>query len=135
MFFKRQLQNLEEAGLTSSKENARDKVFSKTALFHEADFKLVDKRSIVRKQTQKSSKPSNVELMHEIEKSEVEAELTVALAEIDEYKKLMNRSTELSKLLKPSYLRTTQKSASLLARLNFWSDTLREIQDNKVVTC
>lgn len=71
----------------------------------------------------------------EKEKHDIEAELTVTLAEIDEYKKLMNRSEELSHLLKPSYLSTTRKSALLLAKLNVWSDALRVIQENKDATC
>lgn len=136
LYVSRQLHLLEKLGLMSSKGSGRSKVFSKTALFHETEFELVDKRSTKSQTTQRvTTDQSAVGTTLEKEKHDIEAELTVTLAEIDEYKKLMNRSEELSHLLKPSYLSTTRKSALLLAKLNVWSDALRVIQENKDATC
>lgn len=134
-FVSRQFHLLEKVGLISSKGSGRNKVFSKTAQFHKADFELVDKRSKANKAIQPMKRDPSTVVTLEKEKNGIEAELTVALAEIDEYKVLMSRSTELSQLLKPSYLRATQRSTLLLAKLNVWSDALSVVQNDKVATC
>ncbi|MBY8168088.1 hypothetical protein KW507_15545 [Vibrio fluvialis] len=139
LFVTRQLQSLVEAGLIVCKGSGRKKVFTKTDLFHKADFELVDKRNsgrtLVKKAQQNDNRHSSIFAELEKERTDIEAELTVTLAEIEEYKNLMRRSDELNSLLRPAYSETAQKAATLMAKLNVRSSVLDLLRRKETSAC
>lgn len=139
LFVARQLQSLLEAGLIISKGTGRKKVFAKTDLFYKTDFKLIDKRTygetFIANKQQDDNGRSLISTELEKERKDIEAELTVTLAEIEEYKGLMRRSDELSSLIRPLYSETTQKAATLMAKLNVRSGVLDLLRNKEASTC
>lgn len=139
LYVARQIQSLEEAGLIISKGTGRKKVFTKTELFHKTDFEPIDKRtsnaSLMNKTQQHDYNHSSIYAELEKEKTDIETELTVTLAEIEEYKDLMKKSDELSSLLRPSYCETTQKAATLMAKLNVRSSVLDLLRNKEAPAC
>ncbi|MDF5081806.1 hypothetical protein [Vibrio parahaemolyticus] len=136
LFVARQIETLVDAGLLSVKRFGKKKKFFKTERFRQSALKVVTKR----KRAQKEGTPSvskNMSLLHELlsEKTNIEAELAITLAEVDEYKALMARSNDLTKLLNESYSETTQKAAALMAKLNVWTHTLSLIQREEPSPC
>ncbi len=136
LFVARQIEALVDAGLISMKRFGKKKKFFKTKRFSQSELQIVTKK----KKPQKEATPSvskNVSLLHELssEKTNIEAELAITLAEIDEYKALMARSNALTKLLNESYTETTQKAAALMAKLNVWTHTLSLIQREESSPC
>lgn len=139
LFVARQLQSLLEAGLITSKGTGRKKVFAKTDLFYKTDFKLIDKRTygetLIANKQQDDNGRSLISTELEKERKDIEAELTVTLAEIEEYKGLMRRSDELSSLILPLYSETTQKAATLMAKLNVRSGVLDLLRNKEASIC
>lgn len=139
LFVARQIKSLEEAGLIVGKGSGRKKVFTKTELFHKTDFEPIDKRtssgSLLNKTQQNDNSHSSISAELEKERTDIEIELTVTLAEIEEYKGLMSRSDELSSLIRPSYSETTQKAATLMAKLNVRISVLDLLRNKEASTC
>ncbi|EHK8998485.1 hypothetical protein KCU36_001743 [Vibrio vulnificus] len=139
LYVARQIQSLEEAGLIISKGTGRKKVFTKTELFHKTDFEPIDKRtsdaSLMKKTQEDDNNHSSISAELEKERTDIEVELTVTLAEIEEYKNLMRRSDELNSLLRPSYSETAQKAATLMAKLNVRSGVLDLLRSKEASTC
>ncbi|MGR5556320.1 hypothetical protein ACQKQC_08475 [Vibrio fortis] len=134
-FVARQLDKLLKAGLVVSQGSKQNKVYSKTNAFNETKFELKDKRT-------RRSKVSNIRLKStpiyatlQQEKSDIEAELTITLEEIKEYKTLMKRSKELYRLLDEPHLNATKKAALLVAKLNVWSEALKRLSKNEPMPC
>lgn len=67
---------------------------------------------------------------YKYERQGITAELTVVLAEIEEYQALMKRFNSLQSFIQPSYQEATKKSAKLMARLNVWTNTISLINQN-----
>ncbi|MFA0256014.1 hypothetical protein AB4481_16115 [Vibrio breoganii] len=135
-FVARQLDSLEASGLIFAKNLGRKKVYSKSAQFFAADFKMILKKK--RNQQAMTSVTSQKSLIFkelQKEKANIEAELAITLAEVDEYKALMDRSSDLNRLLKASYSEATQKSASLVAKLNVWTHTMSLLKLNRPSAC
>lgn len=125
LFVTRQLEKLEKIGLIVSNGHGRDKHYSISEQFHETQFELVDKRLISKPDmTNQIQKKTSIYRELEQEKMDIESELTLALAEIQEYNNLMQRSDELKGLLESSYSSVTKKAASLLAKFNVWSTAI-----------
>ncbi|MFA0338888.1 hypothetical protein AB4488_10400 [Vibrio breoganii] len=136
LFVARQLQALENAGFIKSELIGHKKYYSKTGKFVQSSFKLIQKNKRTKpapSTKDKQQKPISIDL--ENEKTGIEAELAITLAEVDEYKVLMMRSRELKKLLKPSYSVTTQKAAVLMAKLNVWSNAIELIKHSRSAAC
>lgn len=136
LFVTRQLQSLKEAGLITQKRAGRKATYFKSDRFFEANFKLVSKKRRKRS-TQKPIMQQKKHIVVELEneKTNIEAELAITLAEVNEYKVLMARSNDLNKLLKPSCSERAQKAAVLMAKLNVWTSTIELIRLNRSELC
>ncbi|MDC5706172.1 hypothetical protein [Vibrio europaeus] len=134
-FVARQLDKLEKAGLAVSRGSKHNKVYSKTSAFNETKFELKDKRTRSLRVTNISLKSTPLYTTLQREKSDIEAELTITLEEIKEYKTLMKRSKDLCRLLDEPHSNTTKKAALLVAKLNVWSEALKRLSKNEPVPC
>ncbi|MFA0566015.1 hypothetical protein AB4559_20120 [Vibrio sp. 10N.222.51.C8] len=136
LFVARQLDALEKAGLIVCKGAGRKKAFFRSERFFEAKFKSIAKQKR-NKKINESPFPQQTSIFIELqnEKASIEAELAITLAEVDEYKVLMARSSDLNKLLKKSYLEATQKAAALMAKLNVWTRTMKLIRLDESTLC
>ncbi|OEE68057.1 hypothetical protein A1OO_20210 [Enterovibrio norvegicus FF-33] len=136
LFVARQLNKLEGKGLLTSSGNGRSKYFIKSELFDSANFRLTDiRRRAEETDTESHQRDISILLELEQEKRDIESELTLALAEIKEYKTLMGRSGELNSLLGPYYSTATQKAASHLAKLNVWSKAIELTKQSRPAPC
>lgn len=134
-FVARQLDKLEKAGLAVSRGSKHNKVYSKTSAFHETKFELKDKRTRSSRVANTSLKSTPMYTTLQREKSDIEAELTITLEEIKEYKTLMKRSRELRRLLDEPHSNATNKAALLVAKLNVWSEALKRLNQIELVSC
>ena len=66
---------------------------------------------------------------------DIESNLTIALAEVDEYKILMNRSKGLHNLLHTSHTEAVKKAAALVAKLNVWTNAIELLKEQEVKSC
>ncbi|MFW1135883.1 hypothetical protein ACEV9R_17470 [Vibrio parahaemolyticus] len=133
LFVARSLERLESKGLLKSTGKGRKKKFSKTATFASIRFEPVPKRE---RSNTKEPYLSRCELTEarfqlEAERQDIETELTVTLAEIEEYQSLMSRYSSLKNLIYPTYQEATKKSAKLMAQLNVWTNTVTLINQNQ----
>ncbi|MEZ8742044.1 hypothetical protein AB6E21_18550 [Photobacterium swingsii] len=137
LFVARQLQSLFDKGLLNCEIRGRNKRYTKTAAFYQTEFKLREKRVSRARLCEPVQEESQGLIYHtlEIEKVDIETELTLALAEIEEYKKLMQRSNELHELLTPSYARATRKSGALMAKLNVLVEAIGLARQSCVSEC
>ncbi|AYO17542.1 hypothetical protein D0812_24615 [Vibrio owensii] len=136
LFVARQLEALVKVGLISVNSSGRKKTFSKTAYFNEDKIKIVTKKQRTKKEVlpvHSHDKSIFNELRNE--RADIEAELAITLAEVDEYKALMARSNALNTLLKASYSEATQKAATLMAKLNVWTHTISLMQLDRKSPC
>ncbi|MGR5339140.1 hypothetical protein ACPV50_04395 [Vibrio astriarenae] len=135
-FVARQLDSLEASGLIFAENLGRKKVYSKSPQFFAADFKIIVKKKRNQKAMESvTSQKSPIFEELQKEKTNIEAELAITLAEVDEYKALMDRSSDLNRLLKASYSEATQKSATLVAKLNVWTHTMSLLTLNRPSAC
>lgn len=134
-FVARQLDKLEKAGLAVSQGTRHRKTYSKTSFFDEVRFELKEKRLTGSKAATNKCQLLPIYSTLKREKSDVEAELTITLEELKEYKLLMKRSGELCRLLEEPHLNATKKAASLVAKLNVWSEALARLRKGKPISC
>ena len=109
-FVARQLDRLEKAGFVVSQGVRHNKTYSKTSAFNEVRFELKEKGSKGSKSATTKCQSMPIYTALQQEKSDIEAELTITLEELKEYKILMKRSNELCRLLNEPHLSTNQKS-------------------------
>ncbi|ABU74108.1 hypothetical protein [Vibrio campbellii] len=136
LYVARQLESLEKQGVLKSQGLRHNKTYRKTDMFADANFILKDKR--VSKKRPDNSGPLNsasVKSMLMDEKKDIESNLTIALAEINEYKLLMSRSKSLHNLLLSSHLDAVNKAAVLVAKLNVWTDAIKLVTKQDVKSC
>ncbi|HCM2157715.1 TPA: hypothetical protein N3B91_003764 [Vibrio parahaemolyticus] len=133
LFVARSLERLESKGLLESTGKGRKKKFSKTATFASVRFDAVPKRerSNTKEPCLASCELTEARFQLEAERKDIETELTVTLAEIEEYQSLMSRYRSLQKLIYPTYQEATKKSAKLMAQLNVWTNTVTLINQNQ----
>lgn len=131
----RQLDKLEKAGLAVSQGTRHNKTYSKTNAFNEVRFDLKEKRLTGSKTSTRKSQLLPIYPTLQQEKSDIEAELTITLEELKEYKILMKRSRELKGLLDEPHLDATKKAASLVAKLNVWSEALARLRKSESISC
>ncbi|QIA62275.1 hypothetical protein GT360_01445 [Vibrio astriarenae] len=131
----RHLNKLERIGALTSTGVRQSKKYKKTASFDEFNFVLKDKRS--RSTTSNVNEPSVSKLKSELikEKTDIETELRIALAEVEEYRGLMNRSSELTQILNEPYALAATKTASLVAKLNVWSKAIKLVSEKEIKVC
>ncbi|MGR5096002.1 hypothetical protein ACPV5O_26075 [Vibrio maritimus] len=134
-FVARQLDKLEKAGLAVSRGSKQNKVYSKASAFHETKFELKDKRTRRSRVANTCFDSTPLYTTLQREKSDIEAELTITLEEIKEYKTLMNRSKELRRLLDEPHSNATNKAALLVAKLNVWSEALKRLSRSEPLSC
>ncbi|WP_394153932.1 hypothetical protein [Vibrio maritimus] len=134
-FVARQLDKLEKAGLVASRGSKHNRVYSKTNTFNEAKFELKDKRPRSSRALNTRLEPTLMHATLQREKSDIEAELTITLEEIKEYKTLMKRSKELCRLLDEPHSNATKKAALLVAKLNVWSEAVKRLSKNELMPC
>ncbi|MFA0158713.1 hypothetical protein AB4484_21540, partial [Vibrio sp. 10N.261.46.A3] len=88
------------------------------------------KKVIAKEQGLKISELNTAKAQLEVERQDITAQLTVTLAEIDEYQSLMRRFNSLQPFIQPSYQEATNRSAKLMAQLNVWTNTISLINQN-----
>ncbi|NOH53645.1 hypothetical protein F0266_11925 [Vibrio coralliilyticus] len=134
-FVARQLDKLEKAGLVVSQGSRHNKTYSKTRAFNEVRFDLKEKRLTGSQMSTTKCQSTPIYTALQQEKSDIEAELTITLEELKEYKILMKRSNELCRLLNEPHLNATKKAASLVAKLNVWSEALKRLRKSELIPC
>ncbi|MCC4222432.1 hypothetical protein LL295_02770 [Vibrio campbellii] len=136
LYVARQLENLEKQGVLKSQGLRHNKTYKKTCMFAEANFILKDKRvSTKRSNNGGPIDSASVKSMLIDEKKDIESNLTIALAEIDEYKLLMSRSKSLHNLLLPSHTDAVNNAAALVAKLNVWTDAIKLVTQQEEKSC
>lgn len=132
LFVARSLERLLSLGVLQASGEGRNRTFTKSDNFDSIHFKIVPKRKTlkVRKQLLKTTEWDDAKAQLESERQGITAELTVVLAEIEEYQALMKRFNSLQSFIQPSYQEATKKSAKLMARLNVWTNTISLINQN-----
>jgi len=119
-FIYRQLVKLVDKKLLSKvkKDNAKQFIYTKTALFNEIHF--VSKTTGITK-TKTSVTPvvkiNFIDILSK-EKHAHEADLAVVLCEVEEYKELINRFPDQVDYLKSLYLDARDRSVQLLGKIN-----------------
>jgi len=133
LFVARSLERLESKGLLESTGKGRKKKFSKTATFASVRFDAVPKRerSNTKEPCLTSCQLTEARFQLEAERQDIETELTVTLAEIEEYQSLMSRYSSLKNLIYPTYQEATKRSAKLIAQLNVWTNAVTLIAQNQ----
>lgn len=136
LYVSRQLERLEKRGLLESQGERQNRTYKKTNMFAEAHFILKDKRvmanrvNVAKPLGDSADKPRLID-----EKKDIESNLTIALAEVDEYKILMNRSKGLHNLLHTSHTEAVKKAAALVAKLNVWTNAIELLKEQEVKSC
>ncbi len=136
LYVSRQLERLEKRGLLESQGERQNRTYKKTNMFAEAHFILKDKRvmanrvNVAKPLGDSADKPRLID-----EKKDIESNLTIALAEVDEYKILMNRSKSLHNLLLPSHADAVNKAAALVAKINVWTDAIKLVTQQEEKSC
>lgn len=132
LFVARSLERLLSLGVLQATGKGRNRTFSKTDNFDSTKFKVAPKRNklITREQILNTTEWDEAKAQLEAERHDITAELTVVLAEIDEYQGLMKRFNSLQSFIQPSYQEATNKSAKLMAQLNVWTNTISLINQN-----
>ncbi|MCG9685041.1 hypothetical protein L1D31_21195 [Vibrio sp. Isolate23] len=105
----RELDKLEKAGLAVGQGTRHNKTYSKTSAFNEMRFDLKEKRLISSKVATAKSPLRSIHSTLQQEKSDIEAELTITLEELKEYKILKKRSRELCRLLDEPHSNAAKK--------------------------
>jgi hypothetical protein len=127
--------------LHASGEN-REKKYKKTSLFNQVVFeskplkkrrtvKVDDKNTVLLEEPKSENKASLLKK----ECNEIQANLAVSLAEVEEYKFLMGRFPEVSSLLAPVFTKEKERSVLLLAKLNTRTYLLKALKSQKDVKC
>ncbi|MGR5302926.1 MULTISPECIES: hypothetical protein [Vibrio] len=136
LYVARQLERLEKQGLLESQGVRHNKIYKKTSMFAVANFILREKRvKTKRTKNVKSSDATSEKFKLIDEKKDIESSLTITLAEIDEYKLLMNRSKSLHNLLHTSHADAVKKAATLVAKLNVWTNTIKLVTEQEATLC
>ncbi|ASI92622.1 hypothetical protein [Vibrio mediterranei] len=136
LYVARQLESLKKQGVLESQGVRHNKTYKKTGMFAEANFILKDKRVLTKQSNNEGPIDSaSVKPMLIDEKKDIESNLTIALAEIDEYKLLMSRSKSLHNLLLPSHADAVNKAAALVAKLNVWTDAIKLVTQQEAKSC
>ncbi|WP_297478344.1 hypothetical protein [uncultured Photobacterium sp.] len=136
LFVARKLEYLETIGALKSSGSGRSKRYLKTQNFYTINFEKVKKREHQQCSPNILKEESSLTAQQlEKERKDIETELTVILVELDEYKRLMNRSKTLQTILQPTYKNTTQKSATLMAQLNVWTNAISLLKKHERVSC
>ncbi|PWI34235.1 hypothetical protein DI392_03715 [Vibrio albus] len=142
LYIYRQLHRLVANGLLQTEGEERDKKYRKTELFDQTRFavKLV-KKHIVHKSTSRTvpdvevSKVSNKTDVLEKECTEIQANLSVSLAEVEEYRQLMLRFPETRELLSSVFHEEKERSVRLLAQLNTRNYLLNALKSEVDTSC
>ncbi|MBE4054629.1 hypothetical protein [Vibrio rotiferianus] len=126
LFVARSLNRLVSLGVLQTDGEGRKRTFTKSENFDSTHFKIVSKRKKLstKQQVPKGTEWDDAKTQLEAERQSITAELTVVLAEIDEYQGLMKRFKSLQSFIQPSYQEATKKSAKLMAQLNVWTNTI-----------
>lgn len=134
LFVARSLDRLLSLGVLKASGEGRNRTFSKSDNFDSTQFKIIPKRKKLKKREQllKTTEWDEAKAQLEAERQDITAELTVVLAEIDEYQILMKRFNSLQSFIQPSYQEATNRSAKLMAQLNVWTNTISLINQNTV---
>ena len=132
LFVARSLERLLSLGVLQATGEGRNRTFSKSDNFDSTQFNIVPRRKkvIAKEQGLKISELNIAKAQLEVERQDITAQLTVTLAEIDEYQSLMRRFNSLQPFIQPSYQEATNKSAKLMAQLNVWTSTISLINQN-----
>lgn len=116
----RQLKRLEEHGLLESRMYSHIRVYSKTDAFYKARFELVEWTP---------PKPRNKYKSHYLslkkELKYVAVQLKEKQSEASEYRKLMQRSEELSEVVRPLITETTESIDRLKAKTAALNNTIK----------
>lgn len=125
MYIYRQLHRLVANGLLRTEGEERDKVYCKTELFNQFRFVIKPTKSQVIKKRKPGAvvnkiaeRVVNKADMLEKECNEIQANLSVSLAEVEEYQQLMVRFPDTKSLLHSVFEREKERSVQLLAKLN-----------------
>ncbi|MEZ9976784.1 hypothetical protein AB4382_11680 [Vibrio breoganii] len=116
----RQLKRLEEQGLLESRIYSRIRVYSKTEAFYKANFELVEWTAPKPRNKYKSQYLS---LKKELKY--VRVKLKERQSEALEHRKLMQRSEELSEVVRPLFTETTEAMDKLKARTAALDNTIK----------
>ncbi|MFG0904921.1 hypothetical protein [Photobacterium damselae] len=125
LYVARKLEALTTIGILKCTGSGRSKLYSKTRYFYTANIEIIKKRELKLNNNEKSKDniPSTIELL-ESEREYIEKDLANTIAELSEYKNLINRSETLQEVLQPTYQKVVEKSGSLQAKLHVWSRTI-----------
>ncbi|MGX9417462.1 hypothetical protein ACXJY6_00065 [Vibrio sp. RC27] len=136
LFVSRHLNALEAQGLLTSKGKGRKKIFSKTALFLDSDLQPNQKpqKYIPKKEDAKTTNRNAC--MHELVQAKLtlEAELTILLAETEEYQSIMLQYPEAKKHAKKLHEQSTQHSAVLTGKVTAMTKII-ELAKAEVALC
>lgn len=124
-FLYRNLLQLEKKGLLQTKGQGRSKTYHKSKTFKSMDFKPRKKK--LQKTEVAAKSPDEIQVLSELvlEQRKYEAELAIALAEIEEFQLLSERlPSQKTSLLKLSE-ETRERSVRYLAKINVLSQALK----------
>lgn len=124
-FLYRNLLQLEQKGLLQTKGQGRKKTYHKSEMFKATEFKPKKRKSQkIKPVTRSSDKTLSLDELV-LERRKYEAELAIALAEIEEFKLLSERlPSQKSSLLRLSE-ETREKSVRYLAKINVINQALK----------
>lgn len=142
MYIYRQLHRLLDNGLLKVTEVGGDKIYQKTEQFEQVRFfeKAVKKRStknpvsVEQKKTKIHHTPNKAKVL-ERECNEIQANLSVVLAEVEEYRCLMERFPDTTDLLLPVFHKEKERSVHLLAQLNTRTFLLNALNSKVETVC
>jgi len=119
-FVERHIKKLLIERLLICNGEGRKKTYSKTPLFFEADIQPAERRNISifeTKENRKSQISDNTRSGLKEKRARVEAELTILLAEIDEYESLMSEFPDAHHIAKKLYIKATNHSTALTGKI------------------